>query len=128
MSRLDHIVISEEPFDDDRRRFSITADQGYARSHLMTDNGFYEIDYYEVSKPDEGYGQELLRVVRQHAISLGARAITASNITTEKSAGAMSAVFGRRHLTGGIGTSDDSPWIHLFGTIRLDYPINYESV
>ena len=116
--------ISDEPPTDS---YVLRADQGLVLSTHELIDGAYEIVHYQVN-PDLrgknlGYGKELLRAAHEHAVAIGARALTASNITNEASSNAFAVVFGEEYLSGGKDVSSESQRFHLYPFVQFRYPI-----
>jgi hypothetical protein len=87
-----------------KQDFHITSQQGYLHSSYFIDEEEYRIRMYRTYRDKvrdykgKGYGKELLRVGRDHAISLGAQVITSTLICSRESVEAMASVFGRESL------------------------------
>lgn len=108
------------------QRYHIDADEGYVNADLAPDDATYRISFYRVRDEyqGQGYGKELLELAKEHAKSIGAQVITSSNMTSNESAGAMSNVFGYRHMTGGVDPRTVSSLVDLFPEVTLNYPVS----
>lgn len=106
------------------QRWHIDADEGYVKADL-TDDDSYHISFYTVrSKYQErGFGKELMKLAKEHATSLGAVAITASNIANERSAHTMAAVFGYDSLVGSPRPDQVAELFDLYPRVTMDYAI-----
>lgn len=124
MTPLDNITIRKGEHDGHRQRYVIDADQGYVNADLLTDMS-YRVSYVEVHDEylGQGYAKELLSVAKEHARSLGAKAITSTDIWLDESAGAVASVFGYEHLNVRTDPKAVSSITALFSDIRLNYPL-----
>lgn len=125
MLPLHNASIQKGEHNETGQRYVISSDEGRLKADLTPGDNIYRISHYEVNDglKGQGYGKELLRLAKEHAESLGVKAITSSLITSDESAGAMAAVFHYNHLTGRTDPKKVSSLVELFPEITLYYPI-----
>lgn len=123
MPPLNNIRIQHSEPHEDPQRHHISTDEGYIKAEVSDNGRRYEIRMYRAYQEGQGHGKELLRLAREHAKSIGATVITASNISSDESAGAMAAVFGHEHITGGIDPKKVTSLVALFPSVALEYPV-----